>query len=189
MLAAMVPQLLVLAFARGMRRLDGTTLAFVVYLLAVAAHPHKEARFLLPLVPLWIVIAAGPLEQQLANLSAMPRRLALGAHALLSVAAATWLLPFGLRREELDGVVACGESAHAGVQVVNRDHWAQAGEFHLQRDAPVELLGTPAGDTLADPRFDCAIVQDHEVADEVLLRAGYRTFWSEGGTVAWRRDR
>ncbi|HLM44625.1 MAG TPA: hypothetical protein VK458_12200 [Myxococcaceae bacterium] len=53
--AGMAPLLLLWHFARGLARRDVLVGAFVFYLGVVSALGHKEARFLVPLLPLFIV--------------------------------------------------------------------------------------------------------------------------------------
>lgn len=195
--AGMAPLFLLPAMVqglRGLRRLDLPALSTLTYALLVTLHPHKEPRFLLPLLPLGAVLAARTALQWADWLR--PRRAALAGAALLygawSVASGTVLLPVGLRRDLLDAVASCGERPEtAGLLLSTRDGWNSAGRFFLHRTSPIFLAEAHSaeelGAALRDPRYGCAVLEGHGISPEALAMAGWRREHDLGAAQRWVR--
>ncbi len=187
--AGMAPLPLLYPFVQSLRRLGLAHACFFVYLGALLAHPHKEPRFLLPLLPL-LAIAAAPdalrdLERWRARAPRLVRLLA-PVYAAWSLAAASVLLPFALDRDIVDGEVAAGrDPALRGLLVAN-DFWATGGRFWLHRDVPVRYGHVDAA--LADPAFTHLLFTDGvSLPEERLAAAGWTRWWREGSCEVWKR--
>ncbi|PTL83990.1 glycosyltransferase family 39 protein [Vitiosangium sp. GDMCC 1.1324] len=193
-LAGMAPMLLVWHFARGLARRDVVVGAFAFYLGVVSALGHKEARFLVPLLPLFVAIAAGPAWSALSRLEG--RRTVLGVlvglYVLSSVAAATVLLPMGLRSGLIDGTVFAGrDAALTGLVIVGPPEWNTGGRFYLHREVPVfmqhERTEAEVRDQLSDARISHALVDGKAVGEDTLRAAGFCLERRWGGVALWKR--
>ncbi|WP_257448509.1 glycosyltransferase family 39 protein [Archangium lipolyticum] len=193
-LAGMAPLLLVWHFGRGLARRDVVVGAFAFYLVVVSALGHKEARFLVPLLPLFVAIAAGPASGDLARLSGRRRVLGLlvGLYVLSSVAAATVLFPVGLRAGVLDATVSAGrDPSLTGLVIAGPPEWNTGGRFYLHRDVPLFVgYGRPEAELqekLSDARFSHALVDGGAVGEDSLRSAGFCHQRQWGGVVLWKR--
>jgi hypothetical protein len=193
-LAGMAPLLLVWHFARGLARRDLLVGAFTFYFLVVSALGHKEARFLVPLLPLFVAIAAGPASRGLSRLAG--RRAVLGPvvglYVLSSVAAASVQLPVGLRAGVIDATVFAGrDAALTGLVIAGPPEWNTGGCFYLHRDVPVFVgHGRPEEELrsrLADARFSHALVDGGAVGEGTLLAAGFCSERRWGTVSLWKR--
>ncbi|MFL5354810.1 glycosyltransferase family 39 protein [Archangium sp.] len=193
-LAGMAPMLLVWHFARGLARRDVLVGAFAFYLGVVSALGHKEARFLVPLLPFFVAIAAGPLANDISRLA--DRRAVLGVlgglYVLSSVAAASVLFPLGLRQGVIDGTVAAGrDPALTGLVVAGPPEWNTGGRFYLHRDVPVFVAAGHSEDELrerlADARFSHALVEGRAVGEDTLRASGFCPERPSGGVTLWKR--
>jgi hypothetical protein len=192
--AGMAPLLLLWHFARGLARRDVLVGAFAFYLGVVSALGHKEARFLVPLLPLFIAIAAGPARGDLSRLAARRgvMRLLVGLYVLSSVAAASVLFPLGLRQGVIDATVFAGrDAALTGLVVAGPPEWNTGGRFYLHRDVPVFVAsGRSEEETrerLADAGSSHALVDGKALGEETLRAADF-CFQRRWGTVAlWTR--
>ncbi|HET9452236.1 MAG TPA: hypothetical protein VFO83_15205, partial [Aggregicoccus sp.] len=148
-LAGMAPLLLTLHVGRGLARRDLLVGALGTYLGALTLMGHKESRFLLPLLPLWVAVAAGPAWRTLSTrLTARRTRVALALlQALSSVAAATVLLPIGLERPGIEAFMAAGrEPGLTGLLVTGMPWVRSGGYFYLHRDVPLRFADEGEGD-------------------------------------------
>ncbi len=190
--AGMAPLPLFWPFAKSLRRPGLAHAAFAAYLAALELHPHKEPRFLLPLLPL-LAVAAAPeafreLERLRARIPAAGRWLA-GGYLAYSLGAASLLLPFALNRDVVDGEVAAGRDPSLGGLLVDDGPWATGGRFYLQRDVPVRYLdGSEVAAGLHDARYSHLLLLDGlPVPRELLEQAGFEPWWRRGATSVWRR--
>lgn len=193
-LAGMAPMLLVWHFARGLARRDVVVGAFVFYLGVVSALGHKEARFLVPLLPLFVAIAADPAWRDLSRLEG--RRTVLGVlvglYVLSSVAAATVLFPLGWRAGVIDGTVFAGRDvALTGLAIIGPPEWNTGGRFYLHREVPVfvayERTEAEVREGLADAGFSHALVDGKAVGEDTLRAAGFCPERRWGGVALWKR--
>jgi hypothetical protein len=190
--AGMAPVFVAPWVGAGLRRGGLAAVWLVGYGAALHLHPHKEARFLLPLLPLAAAVAAAPLHRWLVGVLTTRRQVAaaLGLWAASSVASATVLLPFSLYRALIDGEVECARDAHGMVFAASRN-WKGGGRFFVHRDFPVVYANLSGEDAvraaLADPRFDCALVDGswNELPD--LVSSGFTPAWREAEVTVWRR--
>ncbi len=194
-LAGMVPLLLVWHFGRGLARRDVLVGAFAFYLGVVSALGHKEARFLTPLIPLFIAIAAGPawrtLQQRVRTRAAWGALA--GLYALTSVLAATVQLPIGLRTELIDAMVLLGRRPElTGLLIAGQQEWGTGGYFYLHRDVPLVARSGPEAQELlsllADPRYSHLLVYRDALHEEAVAGAGLclQQRWGQQVTL-WRR--
>jgi phosphatidylinositol glycan class B len=192
--AGMAPLLLVWHFARGLARRDLVVGAFGFYLGVVSALGHKEARFLVPLLPLFVAIAAGPLVKDIPRLAGRCAvlRVLVGLYVLSSVAAATVLFPLGLRQGVIDGTVAAGrDPALTGLVIAGPPEWNTGGRFYLHREVPVFVAAGHSGEEvrvrLADARFSHALVDGGAVGEDTLRTEGFCPERRSGGVTRWKR--
>jgi hypothetical protein len=192
--AGMAPLLLVWHFLRGLARRDLLVGAFVFYLGVVSALGHKEARFLVPLLPLFVALAAGPAAHDFSRLSGRRAvlRLLVGLYVLSSVAAASVLFPLGLRQGVVDATVSAGRDASlTGFLIAGPPEWNTGGRFYLHRDVPLFVsAGRPAEELrerLADARFSHALVDGEAVDEDTLRSAGFCQQRRWGSVALWKR--
>jgi hypothetical protein len=193
-LAGMAPLLLIWHFARGLARRDLVVGAFAFYLAVVSALGHKEARFLVPLLPLFVAIAAGPASGDLSRLKGRRavRSVLAGLYVLSSVAAATVLFPLGLRQGVIDATVFAGrDAALTGLVIAGPPEWNTGGRFYLHRDVPVFVgHGHPEQalrERLMEARFSHALVDGQAVGGDTLRAAGFRLQRRWGTVALWTR--
>jgi hypothetical protein len=195
-LAATVPLMLLWHFGQGLRRCDVLVGAFAVYLGVLCALSHKEGRFLLPLVPLWIAIAAGPAWRTLTTRLTTPRaRLALGAAwGLASLLGATVQLPVRLRHEEVDFMVVAGrDPGLTGLLVFGATPTDGGGQFHLRRpEVALEFEGKRReGDDLwgyrHQPLFSHVLMPTRDARTGELPAAGFCVLREGRNAHLWRR--
>ncbi len=195
--AGMAPIALAWHFARGLKRGDLLVGAFAIYLAVVAALGHKEARFLLPLLPLGIAVAAAPLEADLRRWA--PRRrpspaVLLGAWAVLSLLAALAQRPFSFNAATLDATAAAGRDPRlTGLVVLGVTISSTGGRFFLARDeVPMHLtLGEPDREIradLANPVYSHALVGGGVAFDARLEEAGFSRWREFPPFSVWRRE-
>ncbi len=193
-LAGMVPLLLAWHFAQGLRRKDVLGGAFVTYLGVVSLLAHKEIRFLVPLLPLFLALSAGPAWRTLSRRTWSRTALGglVGLYALSSVAAATVQLPAPIRREQLEALVFAGQDRTlTGLLVAGQQEWNVSCRFYLRRDVPLLVRPVPQVHELeaplTDPGFSHVIVVDSVLGDSTLERAGFCRLRRWGPTTLWRR--
>jgi hypothetical protein len=191
-LAGMVPLLLSWHFARGLARRELLGGSFVFYFAAMSALAHKEVRFLVPLLPLFFLLAAGPLRDSLRRVHS--RRVLgglAGLYGVSSLLAATVQMP-GSSREPTDALVFTGRlPSLTGLLVAGPMEFSTCGRFHLHRDVPllirprqwVEDLSGP----LTDARYSHALVMEDTLAPRTLEAAGFCVMHRWKRTVLWRR--
>jgi phosphatidylinositol glycan class B len=191
-LAGMVPLLLTWHFARGLARRDLLGGSFVFYLGAMSALAHKEVRFLVPLLPLFVLLAAGPLWDTLSRVRS--RRVLgglAGLYALSSLAAATVQMP-GSIPEPIDALVFTGrQPSLTGLLIAGPMEFSMCGRFHLHRDVPLLIRPTPwVGDLsgpLTEARYSHVLVMWEALAPRTLEDAGFCVLRRWKSTVLWRR--
>ncbi len=193
-LAGMVPLLLAWHFGRGLARRDLLVGAFAVYLGVVMALAHKEVRFLAPLLPLFVALAAGPAWRTLSQRVRSRRAVGglVGVYALSSLAAATVQMPGGLCTEQIDALVFAGQDpALTGILVAGQKEWNVSGRFYLRRDVPIlvrpehqvrELYGP-----LQEPQFSHVLVHKAAIGEHELETAGFCVQREWGPTALWKR--
>lgn len=193
-LAGMVPLLLAWHFGRGLARRDLLVGSFAFYLGVVMVLAHKEIRFLAPLLPLFVALAAGPAWRTLSQRVRSRRALGglVGVYALSSLAAATVQMPGGLATEQIDALVFAGQdSSLTGLIVAGQPEWHISGRFYLHRDVPllvrsehmVEELYGP----LAEKQFSHVLVNRASLGEHPLEAAGFCVLRRWGRAVLWRR--
>jgi hypothetical protein len=166
-LAGMAPLLLAWHFLRGLARADLVVGAFATYLGAFALLAHKEARFLVPLLPLFTAIAAAPAFRDLARLPRTFAAIAAAAYLVSSLAAATLQRSFGLHAEVIDATVEMGrDPSLTSALIVGLPVWSMAGYFYFGRSEPlyvgeIERLGSVShalvdNGALPDAQFESA---------------------------------
>ncbi|WP_084611011.1 glycosyltransferase family 39 protein [Archangium violaceum] len=193
-LVGMVPLLLAWHFGRGLARRDLLGGSFLFYLGVMSLLAHKELRFLAPLLPLFVLLAAGPawrtLSQRVRTRWAMGGLV--GAYALSSLAAATVQMPKGLATEQIDALVFAGrDDSLTGLIVAGQQEWNISGRFYLHRDVPLlvrpehqvgELLGP-----LTETRFSHVLVNGTALGERQVEAAGFCVLRRWGGAVLWKR--
>jgi hypothetical protein len=182
MLLSTAPILLGYHFVRGLRRADLLVGAFATYLGALLVVSHKEARFLVPLLPVFIAIAAAPAFEDLARLR---RGFALigAAYAVSSLLAVTVLRPFGLETDVIDATVEMGRDPElTSALIAGLPVWNTGGRFYLGRDVPLAV-----GDGPLDG-VSHALVVKGAVANARLAGAGFTPWRAHGGAVIWKRS-
>ncbi len=193
-LASMLPVVLLWHFGRGLRRLELAAGTFAFYLAFVLVTPHKEARFLVPLMPLFAAIAARPLTSDLARLRGRRWALALAValFATNSAAAATVLRPFGMHRGIVDATIACGrEPDFSGAIIAGTPWWGTAGRFYLHRRGPAlvtaGLSAAAIARALTDPVYSDALVTGTAISARQLAAAGFVPIHRFGRVKWWHR--
>ncbi|WNG39588.1 hypothetical protein F0U61_42400 [Archangium violaceum] len=193
-LAGMVPLLLAWHFGRGLARRDLLVGAFAFYLGVMTMLTHKELRFMAPLLPLFVAIAAGPAWRTLSQRVLSRRALGgfVGVYALSSLAAATVQMPGSVSREQIDATVFVGQQPDlTGFIVAGQQEWNAIGRFHLHRDVP--LLVRPNKDLqdldgpLTDPKFSHVLVIKDALRAQKLEADGFCVLRRWGPAVLWRR--
>jgi hypothetical protein len=197
-LGGMLPLARVPAFFRGVqRRPDLLAGCWFFYLLAIEVSAHKEARFVLPLIPLGIALAAGPAWETLrAGRARWPRLglpLALG-WAALSVLSPALQWRMNLDRDLLDAEVAAGRDPDLRGLLTSGVPWfAGGGGFYLQRAVPRVAAEDEAAlrRALGDRRLTHALLYpdaQHPAPDRAPLQAaGFRPWKTLGRAELWRR--
>ncbi len=179
--ASMAPLLLSYNFVRGLARVDLLAGAFATYLGALLLLAHKEPRFLVPLLPLFIAIAAGPVFRDLARMGRVAF-IAAAAWLASSLAAATLQRPFGLHAEVIDATVEMGrDPALTSALVAGLPPWNTGGRFYFGRAEPL-YLGPERLDTVSH-----ALVVSGALPDAQLIHAGLAPWRSHGDAVIWKR--
>jgi phosphatidylinositol glycan class B len=194
-LAGMVPVLLSWHFVRGLARRDLLLGAFVLYFGVVSALGHKEARFLVPLIPLFVAIAAAPAWRDISRLRARSRAAlggVVGLFVLASALAATVQRPVGLRTEVIDAVVSAGrEPGLTGLVIAGPAEWNTGGRFYLHREVPVFVSHGKSPEELhtrlTEPLFSHVLVEGTAVEPLALERAGFCPVRRWGKVALWRR--
>jgi phosphatidylinositol glycan class B len=191
--AGMAPLPLLYPFVQGLRR-PGLPLACLLsYLAVILLHPHKEPRFLLPLLPLLTICAARDAFVDLQRCRASFPKVCLFSlplYAAYSLAAASVLLPFALNRNIVDGEIAAGRDPGLVGLLVDENFWATAGRFYLHRDVPVRYAAAPTEltESLTDRHFShLLLLEGHPVSGETLRRDGWAPWWQRGDTFVWKR--
>jgi len=178
--AGMAPILLAWHFLRGLRRKDLLVGAFATYLAAFTLIGHKEARFLVPLLPLFVGIAAAP---AFADLARLPRTPVAALYLLTSLAAATVLRPFGLHAEVIDATVEMGrDPSLTAALVAGPQMWNTGGRFYFGRSEPLYLNEIDRLSVVSH-----ALVVQGALPDTELERAGMKRWRSRGDAVIWRK--
>lgn len=179
-LAGMAPMLLAWPFFQGLKRRDVVVGAFATYLLVVSALAHKEARFLVPLLPLFVAIAAAPAWQLLSRWLHSPRALAVLAvlYGLSSLSAATLQRTNGLRADVTDAFVHLSREADLqGLAVAGLGAWQTGGRFYLHRQVPLALFEAEQAEELQShlrqQRPSHVLVRDQAASPELLRATGY----------------
>ncbi|MGC4120710.1 MAG: glycosyltransferase family 39 protein [Myxococcales bacterium] len=195
-LAGLAPVLLVVHFALGCARRRIEVYALATYLIAMSLLGHKEARFLVPVLPLFVAVAAAPAAktwERLASAAAWRRGALMLLYLASSVAAATVQRTVGQHTELLDAQVRVGRDPRlTGLIVDGAPWWRTGGSFYLHRDVPV-VFATPdsgqkeASDALADPRFTHAVATERAALAQRLAEAGFVVQRRDGATTEWRR--
>ncbi len=193
MLPAMAFVPLLYPLARSIRR-GGIPLAcLAVYGLAIQIHPHKEPRFLLPVLPLLTLCAAPACAERWERLRGRlaSRTGVLAVYAAWSIASASWLLPFSFHRGIVDAEIAAGRDPALTHLLVGTDPWRTGGRFYLHRDVPVTYASGPDLDgALADPRFSHLLTDSADAPDATptRLRArGWTETFRRGSASVWKR--
>jgi hypothetical protein len=196
--AGMAPLFLLPFQLRALKRLDLPALCAIVYALAIELHPHKEARFLLPLLPLGEVLGASGALAWLDRFRERTSTRRWQVFALIafcatwSVASATVLKPINLKRALVDAVMACGARPETGGMLVSDDAgWNSAGRFYLHRASPI-FLGEGQTEeaknaALHDPRYGCAALESDAFSESALREAGWTLVENSGGVRRWER--
>lgn len=191
-LGGMVPLVIVPAFVLGLRKADLLAGCWFTYLGALELSAHKEARFLLPLLPLGMAIAAGPLAEQLARWvwPSRKRTVALAlAWLAMSFASARWQWRVPLDRDLLDAEAQSGRDPELqGLLVTTAGQFGDGGYFHLRRDVPL-AVGMPILENrkrITALEFSHVLV-DGDRYDGELGRAGYRRWRQIGQITIWKR--
>jgi hypothetical protein len=155
---------------------------------------HKEIRFLAPLLPLFVAIAAGPAWRTLSQRVRSRRVMGglVGVYALSSLAAATVQMPGGLATEQIDALVFAGQDASlTGLIVAGQQEWNISGRFYLRRDVP--LLVRPENrvreldGALTEPVFSHVLVNGTALEAQQVEAAGFCVLRRWGRAVLWRR--
>lgn len=195
-LAGMVPLLLVWHFGRGLARWELLGGSFVFYFGVMSLLAHKEVRFLAPLLPIFVAIAAGPAWRTLSQRVRSRRVMGglVGVYALSSLAAATVQMPGGLATDEIDALVFAGQDASlTGLIVAGQKEWNISGRFYLRRDVP--LLVRPEQQVheldgaLTDPLFSHVLVNATALGTRQVEAAGFCVLRRWGRAVLWKRCR
>jgi phosphatidylinositol glycan class B len=193
-LAGMVPLLLAWHFGRGLARRDLLVGAFAVYFGVVSLLAHKEIRFLAPLLPLFVALAAGPAWRTLSRWVHSRRVVGglVGVYALSSLAAATVVMPGGLATEQIDALVSVGrDPSLTGLIVAGQQEWNVSGRFYLRRDVPLLVRPTPLVHELYGPlteaQFSHVLVNGAALGEQQVEAAGFCVQRRWGRTVLWRR--
>ncbi|MCY1075110.1 glycosyltransferase family 39 protein [Archangium lansingense] len=193
-LAGMVPLLLVWHFGRGLARRDLLAGSFVFYLGVMSLLAHKEIRFLAPLLPLFVVLAAGPAWRTLSQRVSSRRVLGglVGVYALSSLAAATVVMPGGLATEQIDALVFAGrDPSLTGLIVAGQQEWNVSGRFYLRRDVPLLVRPKPLvrelDGALTEAQFSHVLVNGSALGEQQVAAAGFCVLRRWGPVVLWRR--
>jgi hypothetical protein len=191
--AGMAPVALAWHFGRGLARRDLVVASLAIYLGAIEALGHKEARFLVPLLPLGIAIAAKPLALDFERWIARRPRVLLGLWALLSLLSATVQRPFGFNDSTLDATTAVGRSPDlTGLLVLATTLSSTGGRFFLARDeVPMRIAygATEAevASALSDPVFSHALIGPSTSLEARLKAAEFARWRSFPPFSVWRR--
>jgi hypothetical protein len=181
MFASMAPLLLSWHFLLGWRRRDLIVGAFATYLGTLILLAHKEPRFLVPLLPLFIAIAAAPALRDLSRLG-KGALVAAVAYAASSIIAATVQRPIGVHAGIIDATVEMGrDPALTSALIAGVPVWNTGGRFYFGRSEPL-YLGSERLDAVSH-----ALVVGSAISDEQLARAGLTRWRSHGEAVVWKR--
>lgn len=192
--AGMAPMLLSWHFLRGLARGGLVTGAFVTYFATISLLAHKEARFLVPLLPLFIAIGAGPAARDLEGLLRRSPRwsaLMVAIYVAASVCSATVQAPLALHAPVIDAMVSVGRAPDlAGLLVAGPDWWSTGGRYYLHRDIPLAFEAEPdkVRAALADPNISHVIMERTHVSEEALVRARFHLLNRERGVSLWKRS-
>ena len=192
-LGGMLPLALLPWFFRGARRMDVLLGAWLFYLAVLELSAHKEARFVLPLIPLGAAIAIGPLYATLSTWCAnQPRRvfaLAL-AWTAMSLFSPTIQWTVQLDRDLLDAEVLVGRDPElASVLVWQGGNYSDGGRFHLRRDVTVDQdgPGPKLAAKLEASKYSHVMLKPEPNAVRALASAGYRLWLTQGQVQVWKR--
>jgi GPI mannosyltransferase 3 len=186
---------LLFPFQLGLRKPNLAQGCFFIYLLAIQVHPHKEPRFLLPLLPLMTICAAGEacelLESSRRWRDMRINALAAGVYAAWSFAAASWFLPFSFHREMIQADVVAGRDPSLKALLVGTTLWRTGGRFYLHRNVPEAYAnGAELSAKLDEVGFSHLIVDmrdEPSLTASRLSTAGWKAQWSDGTVSIWKR--
>lgn len=151
-------------------------------LLALLATPHKEERFLYPVVILLVLEAAPALARARESMSfAWSTATALAALVLTLVARPTTI---DARGDEFRALARVARSPDiTGLLLVNEGLWGAGGYFYIGKRIPWLTSDWPSDPgfriAMADPRFNRAITFEGR-ALEALAQGGFRVIGTEG---------
>src|SRR5262249_34660568 len=129
-----------LAWRRERPRISAPAIAALVYVLAIAATPHKESRFLYPAQQLLALAAAPAVVRWIIERPQRRLQAALLAASLAS-GLGIYLLPppdlSDLRGDQFRAIVrAARDPATTGLLIVGEGVWGSGGYFYLGRRIP-----------------------------------------------------
>lgn len=165
------------------------------YALFIQLHPHKESRFLLPLLVGIPLVAGAPMARWLApRLAGRTRHFIVGVliWILLGVLAATIQRPMAWRQGAIDATVVIGEDPELGSMVsLTREQWAHGGRVYLNRTNTVHTANkADPGATrrwLADPAVTHLLVMEELFPTEEIRAAGFTVWRTFDSVVVWKR--
>jgi len=159
-------------------------------LVALLATPHKEERFLYPVIVLLVLEAAPALARARAAMSfGWSTAVALASLVLTLLARPTTIDPRG---DEFRALVRVARSPEVtGILLVNEGLWGAGGYFYIGKRIPWLTSDWPADASfriaMADRRFNRAITFEGR-ALEALTEAGFRVIGSEGRETMLARE-
>jgi len=195
--AGMAPMLLGYHFVRGLARRDLVVGTFATYFVVFSALEHKEARFLVPLIPLFVVIAAAGARRDLDRL--YPRfgtrrtlGVVLSAFILFSIAGATVQTPFGLHADIIDATVEVGRRPElTGLVIAGPPEWNTGGRHYLASGVPGFLTyhhpEEPWRERLEAAETSHVLVVRDALEASRLEAAGFAVQTRWGKVALWRR--
>ena len=168
--------------APGSGRLGLALWMALLGLLALLATPHKEERFLYPVVVL-LVLEAAPALARARTLMAAPwsGAAAIAALGLTLVASPTTIDPRG---DEFRAMVRIARSPDiTGLLLVNEGLWGAGGYFYIGKRIPWLTADWPSDASfrvaMGDARFNRAITFEGRALD-ALARSGFQVVGREG---------
>lgn len=151
--------------------------AAAVYALAIVAAPHKEERFLYPLVQL-LAFAAAP--GFAAGLMRAPERLRfVGSVAAVGASALTFIAAPDVRGDQFRAIVRAARPAEVkGLLIVNEGLWGAGGYFYVGKRIPWMTCDWPRDvafrRAMGDPRINRVVTFEDRARGE-LEAAGFRS--------------